>query len=125
MKTKIEEAAEKYRIEWDFQGNRPDEECVQSFIAGADFMQGEVEKLKLKDVEIMELEKFKDAYNEVEELYFKSNKEIKALEKKLKVAIEALEIYRLMGVGNTIADEALAAIKDSERLAQLSTKPRC
>ena len=48
------------------------------------------ENSKLKDCEIMELKKFKDAYNEIEELYFKSNKEIKALEAKLEVAVKAL-----------------------------------
>ena len=56
------------------------------------------------------------------------------LEKKLEIAVEALKVagWHCSDDGShdpdeiyDVIEEALAAIKDIERLAQLSTKPRC
>jgi len=96
MKTKIEEAAREWLIENDYVtmlGSK-----TKIFIAGAEFMQKELNE------KLIRVEGIHNNYVNVScELYEK-------LRAQNEIMRETLEVYRLMGVGNTIADEALKKV---------------
>ena len=95
MKTRIEDAADEYVKQYD---NEPDKSWSRlDFIAGAEFMQDEVERLKALEEKLKGAEKERDDYCEDFLKYMKSTSvEVQAhsvTREKLKVAVEALEFY--------------------------------
>jgi hypothetical protein len=105
MKTRIEEAAMDYSNK--AMGNMSPKNddygishynLVKGFIAGAEFMQKELNE------KLIRIEGIHNNYVNVScELYEK-------LKAQNEIMRETLEVYRLMGVGNTIADEALKKV---------------